>query len=60
MEGILALDPCGPIFSSNSESPTNANKLWPSDAKAVQGLNSRKIILLKISLKSVPIFYWQF
>ena len=53
MEGILALDPAGPIFSSNSENVTNANKLWPSDAKAVQGSSSTKIILLKISLKKV-------
>ena len=44
MEGIVALDPAGPIFSSNSENESNANKLWPSDAKAVQGL-----ILLKNS-----------
>ena len=43
MEGILALDPAGPIFSSNSENSVHAplgNKLWKRDAKAVQGRDS--------------------
>ena len=39
MEGILALDPAGPIFGSNSEA-TWRNKLWKKDAKAVQVLHS--------------------
>ena len=43
MEGILALDPAGPIFSSNSENSIHAplgNKLWKTDAKAVQALHT--------------------
>ena len=43
MEGILALDPAGPIFGSNSDDSTHAphrNKLWKGDAKAVQVLHS--------------------
>ena len=35
MDGIIALDPAGPLFESNIEL-----KLGKSDAKAVQGLNS--------------------
>ena len=43
MEGILALDPAGPIFSSNSENSVHAplgNKLWRRDARAVQALHT--------------------
>ena len=43
MEGILALDPAGPIFGSNSEDSIHAplgNKLWKTDAKAVQVLHT--------------------
>ena len=36
MEGILALDPAGPIFDVNSEQ----NKLGKNDAKAVQVLHT--------------------
>ena len=55
MEGILALDPAGPIFSSNSENSVHAplgNKLWKRDAKAVQGRDSIEKIGLSFGLKN--------
>ena len=46
MEGIVAIDPAGPIFEGNNK----ANKLGKGDAKAVQAIHTNSKGLFPLAL----------